>query len=377
MRYYKNLEFKQNDRSDKIIKSEIPHFYVDSDFIVGSFYRVQLPKILSGEEYEPSRYINTFLFLNPKLNEKICWGFYRYSVKSMVDFNITPDDFTKMLQDKKKITYKNCYSVFCKIIYDENHIRKQYKLSVYSKSYIKDLYDILNNEKKDWIDQANKELLKNSFFELINNVALSYEKLALENKMLIEDVEKYLNMLGIYIREEELEFLVLENKYDENGKVIGVSKSTKKIIKRQSYKDYIIEKQIKYLLNKPNELFNLNDIVNGCNYYSEYYDIEVQIDKGYIREWINNNKLYKRFIKHHITEFNKKKKLITRQNKIMVILYHLTPKNKVYYSRNENGKVIATDFGEEFNGDYSEGNNKIYAHKYDIDEELGDEEFEL
>lgn len=384
MRFYKNLKFKQNKKSDKYIKTEIPHFYVDSDYMIGEFYRVELPDITNEYEFDPIRYTNTFLFLNPKSNSDIYWEFYTNSSTKLDDFNLTCDDFIKLIESKDKLIYKDCYSNIYKIIYNELDIVKNHKISFYSETYKDDLKNILDNQNKKWKIDANKELLRDLFFKLIGNINLSYESLALENDLSIKEVKNYLSMSGIYIREKELEYLETKNKYDEKGKLVGVLKSEKKIIKRKSYKDYIIEKQVKYFLTDSNKLFTLDDIVEGCKYYSEYYDEVIQIDKEYIREWLNNSK-YKRFIKYHIKVFNKKKILIERQNKIMHILYVINRKNVnegerlVSFGRNDNGKVVYFDFGEEFSDDYSDGNeiNKYYQ-KYDIDKELGDdEEFEL
>jgi hypothetical protein len=385
MRFYKKFKFKQNPKSDKFIKIEIPYFYVDSDYIVGEFRRVELPKILTGDEFDPIRYANTFLYLNPKLNENIYWTFYTKSSSNLSDFNLSFDDFTKLIKEKEKLTYENCYTKIHKIIYNEEYIVKKYKISFYSNTFKKDLKNILENQLNSWKIEANKELLKDLFFQLIGNINLSYESMALQNGLKIEEVEKYLSMSGIYIRERELEYLNTKNKYDKKGKLVGILESEKKIIKRQSYKDYIIEKQIKYLLNNPNKLFTLDDIVEGCKYYSEYYDEMIFIDKEYIRQWIKKDKYYTKFIKYHVKQFNKKKKLIERQNKIMYILYFINLKNNkegkkmVSFGRNDNGKVVYYDFGDEFGEDYSVGNEiNTYSQKYDIDGEIeSDDEFEL
>lgn len=378
MRYYEKFEFKPNYNSNKIIKKETPYFYDSSDYHFGKFYRVELPRILDGMEYDSILYLNTFLYLNPKLEDKMYWDFFKYSINNIHDFNVKASEFKALIQYRDNITYRDCYKVSRRIIYNERKFAVKFKLNYYSKTFRVDLRKKLKNERIKWWNSGIQELLKNIFLNTMNSTQLSYESLAIESKIKIEKVKDHLNNSRIYIREDELEYTISENKYDEQGKVIGIKPPKKKIIKRQPFKHYIIESQLKYLLSKPNVNFNIRDIVDGCKYYSEYYNEYNQLDKSYVEDWIKDNPYYMERIKYHRKEFSRKKIIIERQNKILLIINYLykdVPNEagvKFEYTRNDDGKVVVIhDFGEEFSGDYSMGNYvRSYAHKYDIDEEL-------
>jgi hypothetical protein len=386
-RFYKNVEFKVNYKSDKIIKREMTHFYDNSDYHYGRFHRVQLPMIIMGIEYDYIKYINTFLYLNPNLNQEIYVKFFKYCIKNIKDFNVNYKEYNEILLNKSNLLFTDCYRVIRRIVYNEKKLAKTYNLNIYDKYFKFKLKDNLGSISKKWWDEANKEILKDSFLNSLDNIYLSYESLSLDHKLSIETVKKHLNNYNIFIRDNELEYEIIENVYDDRNKIIGVNKPKKVILKRQPFDEYIIEKQIKYLLSKSNTLFSMKDIVDGCKYYSQYYNETIQIEKSKIEKWVNENPYYLDLIKKHIKTFRTKKEIIIRQNKLILLLNIINNNNnnksqsqqKIEYHRNKSGKIVVSNyFGEEFNQDYSIGNyNTKYSQKYDIDKELEIEEFEL
>lgn len=381
IRKYNKIKFVGNPTNNRIIRCERVMFKnKHDDYICGRFNRVKLPSI-SSDEINQLKYLRTFVFLNTKIDDKIYMNFYKYCVLNIIDFDVAVSEYKDMIKTHSDILYTECYYETIKIVYNEYKFSKRFNINLYDKSFHKHLDEKLKDISKVWLDDANSQSLKADFFNTLNNANLSYESLAMSNDLDITSVEKYMNNMNIFIRYDNIEYLEQTNKY-VNGKIVGVGKPRKVIIDKQPYVEYVIEKQVKYLLSKPNELFSIDDVINGCNYYSEYYSETITIEKDVVGKWIKLNKYYMRMIKSHIDIFNSKKEKIIRQNKVALIYSILSINDsgesgeKIVYSRNRDGKiVISSFFGEEFMGDYSLGDyNPKYYQKYDMDAELGDDD---
>lgn len=385
-RFYDNFEFKPNLRTDKIIKRELVDFYDTSDYHFGKYWRVQLPYTFKGEKYDNRKYLMTFVFLNPNLDVNIYWKFFHYCNKNMSGFVFDREEYKSIVANRGSITYTDCYRVLRKMVYNERKFAKKFGLSVYNKSFKIQIKDSLRDFRKKWWNDSNQEMLKDVFFESMNNINLSYESLALDSRLSIETVERHLNKSKIYIREDELEYQIVENSYDSSGRVTGVKSPKPVIVKRQPYREYIIESHLKFLLSRPNDLFTIEEIVDGCKYYSQYYQELIQLSRSTVEQWIKAHKYYMVRIKDHILTFKSKKEKIIRQNKIMFIYNLIEIKNapigkdiEKEYTRNKNGRSVRiNNFGEEMGGDHGIGSYKnSYTEIHDVDDELDVEEFEL
>lgn len=374
-RKYNNIQFKQNNSIVKFVMREFVEFYDSSEYKIGKFNRVQLPSP-KLDDINSLKFLKTFIFINPNLKKELYYKFFRNCNKCVIGFNISLSEFEELLLNKINISYMDCYYKLNKMVYNEKYFSNMFELDLYSKSFHSKLSKKLKNKSKIWWDEANTLLLKEQFHNTIDNANLSYETLATSSDLKIEDVKYYLNNIGIFIRDTELEYQYSTNNYDGNGNIIGINKSEKKIIKRISYKDYVIEQQIKYLLSKPNEQFNLHTIINGCTYYSEYYNETVLFDKSEIYTWLSAHNDITKKIKYHRDNFKRKKTLITRQIKFRILLrieetveVKKDEGVKFKYSRNKNGKKIITNyFGEEMMDDYSVGNYFKYEKDKIINE---------